>query len=105
MESGQQEGSASIRNRVINARKKQMMRSGITNAKMKPGHLKQHCKLAGIDQQLLYKAIEQFGLSSRAHNRILRVSRTIADLDLSDNIETHHLTEAINYRRYFNQAA
>ena len=95
------ENSDAIRSRVVSARQRQTKRAGVANAKMKTAQLKQHCKLVDKDQQLLFRAVEQFGLSSRAYDRILRISRTIADLDLSEHIQTHHLTEAINYRRYF----
>ncbi len=97
------EDSKTIRERVSIARQTQIDRAGIANAKMPPAHTKRHCGLSEEDQALLYHAIEQFALSSRAHDRILRVARTIADLDSSENIQTHHLTEAINYRRYVNK--
>lgn len=97
------EDSKTIRQRVAIARKTQIDRAGVSNAKMSPADTRQHCSLSDGDQALLYHAIEQFALSSRAHDRILRVARTIADLDSSVNIQTHHLTEAINYRRYLNK--
>jgi magnesium chelatase family protein len=60
--------------------------------------LRKYCKIEESGTQLLKTAMEKLGLSARAYDRILKVSRTIADLDASDNIESHHLAEAINYR-------
>jgi magnesium chelatase family protein len=94
------ENSETIRQRVIRARETQLERAGVSNARLKPAAMKASCKLAQQDDQLLQVAIEKLGLSSRAHDRILRVARTIADLEQETNIQTHHLTEAINYRRY-----
>ena len=96
------EDSASIRARVMSAYQRQLQRAGDANGRLKPAATKTTCQLATEDEQLLLTATEQLGLSSRAHDRILRVARTIADLDKSENIRTHHLTEAINYRRYPN---
>jgi magnesium chelatase family protein len=94
------EDSATIRQRVLQARQMQLDRDGIANAKLKPAAMKVSCVLTPEDQGLLLTATERLGLSSRAHDRILRVARTIADLERSENIQTNHLTEAINYRRY-----
>lgn len=94
------EDSATIRQRVIHARQLQLDRAGVANAKLKPAAMKAACQLTQDDNNLLLMATERLGLSSRAHDRILRVARTIADLELSENIQTNHLTEAINYRRY-----
>ncbi len=64
------------------------------------GHkqVKQFCNIDEKSRQLLVKAICQFGLSARSHDRLLRVARTIADLDASDQIETQHVAEALKYR-------
>ena len=56
------------------------------------------CPLEKPAEQLLRQAVEELGLSIRAHDRVLRVARTIADLDASDNIRGYHLQEAVNYR-------
>lgn len=103
------ESSDSIRQRVNTARKVQKSRFknlGIhSNSQMTPSLLK---RFSGIDEQgknLLQRAIEKLGLSARAYDRILKVSRTIADLDGSELIMTPHISEAIQYRtldRYFN---
>ncbi len=94
------EDSQAIRERVIHARQKQLSRTGLANAKLKPAHVKETCALNEKDETLLLNATEKLGLSSRAHDRIIKVARTIADLDNSDSIQTHHLTEAIGYRRF-----
>jgi magnesium chelatase family protein len=95
------ENSEIIRSRVKTAREQQNHRAGVPNARMKSVEVKQYCSLSDQDQRLLFRAVEQFGLSTRAYDRILRVARTIADLGSSEYIQTPHLTEAINYRRYF----
>lgn len=96
----QPESSDTIRQRVIQARQKQLVRAGVANAKLKPSQMKESCNISTDDENLLLNAAEKLGLSSRAHDRILRVARTIADLDNSDGIKTHHMTEAVGYRRF-----
>ena len=68
------------------------------NGRMSPRQIRRHCSLAAEAESLLRAAMDEMGLSARAHDKILRVSRTIADLDGSDRIEPQHLSEAINYR-------
>jgi magnesium chelatase family protein len=68
------------------------------NGTMSPRQIRQHCKLQRDAEDLLKSAMEEMGLSARAHDKILRVSRTIADLDEADQIGVAHLSEAINYR-------
>jgi magnesium chelatase family protein len=97
------ESSISIRERVIRAREKQAMRFSVAegihcNAQMRPKELKEHCSLNAAGNTLLKNAMERLGLSARAYDRILKVARTIADLDNSENIETNHVAEAIQYR-------
>ena len=65
---------------------------------MSPKTVRDICKISDAGQQLLKKAMERLGLSARAYDRILKVSRTIADLDASDEITLEHLAEAIHYR-------
>jgi magnesium chelatase family protein len=68
------------------------------NAQMNTGHLKTYCQLTEAGNTLLKNAMERLGLSARAYDRILKVARTIADLDHSSSIETNHIAEAIQYR-------
>ena len=93
------EDSASIRARVETARELQYQRNGCINSQLASKALRKICRLAQADQQLLEQAIDKLGLSMRAYHRILRLARTIADLDACVAIETHHLTEALSYRR------
>jgi magnesium chelatase family protein len=60
--------------------------------------IRQHCRLTDVGSQLLRQSIEETGLSARAHDKILRVARTIADLDGASDILPEHVSEAINYR-------
>lgn len=96
------EHSRDIKSRVNQARKIQLERyqkSKIyANSQLQPSHMQKYCKLGTQEKELLKNAFEKLGLSARAHNRILKVARTIADLDVSDSIRTHHLAEAIQYR-------
>lgn len=97
------EPSSSVRERVIRARKIQEERykdreSIHCNAQMSSRMIREYCKLSPQGLTLLKNAMERLGLSARAYDRILKVSRTIADLEASPNIENHHLAEAINYR-------
>lgn len=96
------ESSKSIRARVMKARNIQVARlkdTGIfSNAEMQSKHLKKYCKLDSNSTELLKNAINKLGLSARAYDRILKVSRTIADLDFSENIKIQHLAEAVQYR-------
>ncbi len=99
----QQENSAAIRDRVIKARDKQEERyknnPGIyCNAQMSSKMLKEICVISQVGQNLLKAAMEKLNLSARAYDRILKVSRTIADLSGSDDIKPEHLAEAIQYR-------
>lgn len=93
------EDSASVRTRVVAARVLQLARAGVPNAQLDQAQTDHHCRLRNDDQLLLERAIEHLQLSARSMHRILRVARTIADLDDSAVIATHHLTEAIGYRK------
>jgi magnesium chelatase family protein len=95
------DSSETIRERVMNARERQVARfagDGFSNSAMSARQIRDFCALDDQSEQLLEKAMLRQGLSARAHDRILKVSRTIADLDGSDNIQLNHISEAINYR-------
>ncbi len=96
------EPSREIKRRVDQARKVQLDRfKGIKiycNAQMTNRHIKKHCQIDEASQKLLEVAIDKFGLSARAYTRILKVARTIADLEGQENIQPAHLSEAIQYR-------
>ncbi|MEK6647354.1 MAG: YifB family Mg chelatase-like AAA ATPase [Candidatus Firestonebacteria bacterium] len=96
------ENSEVIRGRVNKARKIQKARFANKkihcNARMQNKDIKKHCKINDESNNLLRIAIEQLGLSARAYTRILKVARTIADLENQENIETTHISEAIQYR-------
>jgi magnesium chelatase family protein len=93
------ETSKEVRERVITSRWIQMKRAGKTNALLTNGELKQFCHIESDTLQLLEHAAERLYLSPRACHRILKVARTIADLDRSNQINTGHLAEAITFRR------
>lgn len=95
-------GSISMREQVDRARAIQRERFGTTgprlNSRMTTRQMRKHCALDADCRGLLQTAMESLGLSARAHDRILRMSRTIADLDGSEPIQTGHISEAIGYR-------
>ncbi len=96
------ESSNEIRTRVFNAREIQLNRftgeKVFSNSTMSPAQIRKFCALDSESENLLEKAMLKQGLSARAHDRILKVSRTIADLEGSENIQPNHISEAINYR-------
>ena len=109
------EGSAEIRGRVLAARERQHARFAVTgertrgsakgasravfaNAQMTTQQIRVHCELSTDAERLLERAMQQQGLSARAHDRILKVARTIADLEGVEAIAVKHLAEAIQYR-------
>jgi len=93
------ENSQHIRKRVVQARNRQLQRHGRINAQLENTEINLSCQLIQPDQELLENAMSRFGLSMRAYNKILKLSRTIADLDGKKNIETRHLSEALSYRQ------
>ncbi len=97
-----EETSADIRSRIYKARQIQMERylgQGIWfNCQLTPRTIKKYCKLDTKEQALLEQAFIKMNLTARAYHRILKVARTIADLDLSEKITTRHISEAICYR-------
>ena len=94
------ETSAIVRERVVAARSRQLDRAGKPNAWLANREVERDCVLRQRDQDLLDRAVERLGLSARAYHRILRVARTIADLAGAACIETPHVTEAVQYRRF-----
>jgi magnesium chelatase family protein len=96
------EPSKEIKRRVDRGRKVQLDRfEGMKiycNAQMTNRHIKKFCQIDETSQKLLEMAIDKFGLSARAYTRILKVARTIADLEGQENIQPAHLSEAIQYR-------
>ena len=98
----QGEPSSSIRERVTRARAVQQERFKndciYANAHMKPRHIRKYCKIDADCQTLMEAAMNRLGLSARAYNRVLKVSRTIADIEGAANIASEHISEAIQYR-------
>jgi magnesium chelatase family protein len=98
------EGSAEIRGRVLAARDLQRERFRkhgekiYSNAQMSTRQVRTYCELGPDSERLLERAMQQQGLTARAHDRILKVARTIADLAGSDALTVAHLAEAIQYR-------
>jgi magnesium chelatase family protein len=96
------ENSETIRERVTKARDIQLQRFKVEriycNAQMAPRQIRAACELSPDCERLLERAITQQGLSARAHDRILKVSRTVADLEGNSAIEPKHIAEAIQYR-------
>ena len=71
----------------------------VTNASMSSRQVRKYCKLDAAGEAILRQAMTELGLSARAHDKVLRVARTIADLEGADNIASHHIAEAVQYRR------
>jgi magnesium chelatase family protein len=98
------EGSAQIRQRVVRARDVQLQRFAAArprifcNAQMQTSQIRQYCELSPDCERLLERAINQQGLSARAHDRILKVARTVADLEGAPQLDSKHIAEAIQYR-------
>jgi magnesium chelatase family protein len=100
---GEIESSSEVRARVLSARKIQLdryrgERNLYANSQMPPRLLRQHCAISPEGEKLLETAILRLGLSARAHDRILKVARTIADLEAAPALLPKHLSEAIQYR-------
>jgi magnesium chelatase family protein len=99
---GSGEPSAEIRRRVVAARKIQVRRlqkSSIrANAGMNTRHIRQYCVIDAESEQIVKNAADRLGLSARAYHRVLKIARTIADLEASARIRPPHILEAIGYR-------
>lgn len=106
----EEESSLVIKKRVNKARKIQQERykgkAIFSNSELSPGLMNKYCKLDNNSKKVLQDAFEKLSLSARAYERILKVARTIADLENSSNIKLEHVVEAIQYRtldrKYFN---
>jgi magnesium chelatase family protein len=102
--SGRRAGTSSgeMREAVLAARLRQAERfrecGTRCNARMSSRQIREHCRLEPASAELLRAAVSDLGLSARAHDKVLRVARTVADLDASETIGCGHVSEAINYR-------
>jgi magnesium chelatase family protein len=96
---GDAETSAVVRNRVRAARERQLARQAKPNAWLQPRETAQHCAIDSDAESLLKQAIARLSLSARGYHRVLRVARSIADLEGSNGIASAHVAEAIQYRR------
>ncbi|MEW9571840.1 YifB family Mg chelatase-like AAA ATPase [Rhodanobacter sp. Si-c] len=95
------EDSATVRARVLQARRYALMRAGRSNAEINHRELERDCALGSAERRWYEQALERLGLSARAYHRVLRVARTIADLDGGAALlEREHLAEALQYRRF-----
>ena len=96
-------GSAELKKQVLAAREIQMQRFGdgkiMTNARMSHKQIEKHCKIDSHCQQMLKHAMTELGLSARAHDKVCKLARTIADMAGAENIASEHLAEAISYRK------
>lgn len=92
------ETSEEVRSRVARCRELQIARQGIANAHLGSAEIRQHCKLNSADNEFLELAVEKLGLSTRAHHKILKIARTLADMEGAKDIHNVHITEALSYR-------
>lgn len=97
-QSHETETTETVRKRVFTARERQMHRQNIMNSALKNKALEKYCPLQEAERQLLMRAVSELNLSPRATHRILRVARTIADLEAAEHIHIKHLAEALSYR-------
>ena len=101
---GVSESSAQVRTRVEAARARQLSRAGLLNSALDSRRISRDCPLDPQGEVLFEEAVERFALSARGYHRILKVARTIADLERSESILPQHLAEAISYRCLDRQA-
>jgi magnesium chelatase family protein len=84
----------------VAARRRQLQRAGVSNAQLDNAGVRDHCKANGKNHTFLENTAEQMGLSTRACQRVLKVARTLADLENLDNIGMRQLAEALAYRGF-----
>ena len=92
--------SAQLKTQVIGAQRIQLKRQGVLNAHLCPKRINEFCILDTLSEDFLSCAIEELGLTARVYHRVLKVSRTLADLDASDSIELPHIQTALSYRAF-----
>jgi magnesium chelatase family protein len=92
------ETSTTIRERVCAARERQIRRQGMSNSELRDEVLERTVLLSDADRALIVQAVQRWGLSARAYHRVLRVARSIADLDDRPEIDTAHVSEALGFR-------
>ncbi len=92
------ESSVVVRKRVEQCRSIQLKRQGTANAHLSSAEVRKYCKLSQEDNEFLELAVEKLGLSTRAHHKILKISRTLADMEENNDINNTHITEALSYR-------
>ena len=93
------ESSDEVKQRIIAAQQRQKLRRDHHNAFLSNKEIEQDCHLSEENQLVLQKTMEKMNLSARAYHRVLKLARTIADLEKSEDIQLHHLTESISYRK------
>ena len=92
------ETTAAVRERIVRARAAQARRGSAANARLRGGALRRFCAPDDAGRRLLHAAVERLGLSARAHDKVLRVARTVADLEGAELVRAEHVAEAIQYR-------
>ncbi len=97
-QAAQGDSTTSVQQRVMQARERQLARQGCINAELSGDVRDQVCALQESDREWLLSAIETLNLSARAYHRVLKIARTIADLQVKESIERPHLLEALSYR-------
>jgi magnesium chelatase family protein len=88
-----------VRKRAINAHRIQIARQGFSNGQLETAGVREHCQLSTAGEEFMEMAAEQLSLSPRSCQRVLKVARTIADLERAEDIARDHLAEAIGFRQ------
>ena len=96
---GRGEPSSEVRERAITAYRIQIDRQGVSNGQLENSGVRKHCRLSAAGEHFLETAAEQLNLSPRSCQRVLKVARTIADLESAKSIAQNHLAEAIGFRQ------